>query len=128
MAGILMDYHMLFIVLTFLLLIITVLLLFIEPTVEKTTAAMIFIMIGIILCIFCYYSFYNINLVGVDSTGTVVSNDFTSMDSWSYLFMGIGYINIMLIVYCGYLFIKKPWDKAIEEEREYLEGRRIRDW
>jgi hypothetical protein len=106
-----MDYHLLFLVITFLLLILTIIFLFIEPTVEKTTASVILIIINIIFCIVCAYSFFAIDYYGFDTDGTVVHNAYADMYPLHVIWWGLTYVNIMLIVYCGYLFWKKPWEE-----------------
>lgn len=125
MEGILMDYHLLFITLSFILFIITILLLFIDPTVEKTSAGLIIIMMNFVLCIFCSMSFYGLALTGQDSAGNVIYTHFYDMQTFSFIFIGLLYINVMLVIYCGYLFWKKPWEEFYQENKDMFEGGRI---
>lgn len=120
MEGVLIDYHIVLMMMSFILLIITAFLLFIDPTVETTTAAYIFIMINMVLCIFCALSFYGLDLVGYDSAGEVVHNTYYEMQTFSFLFVGFFYINIMLLVYGAYLYYKKPWEEFLEENKDWL--------
>jgi len=120
MEGVLVDYHIILIVMSFILLVITAFLLFIEPTVETTTAAYIFIMINMVLCIYCGLSFYGLDLVGYDSAGEVVHNTYFEMQTFSFLFVGFFYINIMLLVYGAYLYYKKPWEEFYEESKDWF--------
>jgi len=120
MEGVLIDYHLVFILMSFILLIITAFLLFIEPTVETTTAAYIFIMINMVLCIFCSLSFYGLDLVGYDTAGEVVHNQYYEMQTFSFLFVGFFYINIMLLVYGAYLYYKKPWEEFYAENKDWI--------
>jgi len=115
-----MDYHLIFIILSILIFIITLMLLFIEPSVEQTTAALILIMFNIVLCIYCALSFYGINLPGYDSAGTMVANTTHDMETFSFLFVLLFYINVMLTVYCGYLYMRKPWEQLKDELDEDL--------
>jgi len=128
MEGVLVDYHIIFIMMAFILLVITAFLLFIEPTVETTAAAYIFIMINMVLCIFCSLSFYGLDLVGYDSAGEVVHNTYYEMQTFSFLFVGFFYVNIMLMVYGAYLFYKKPWEEFVKENKDWLESRGGGGW
>ena len=110
-----MDYHLLFLVITFLLLILTIIFLFIDPTVEKTTASVILIILNVIFCVVSAYSFFAIDYYGFDSAGAVVHNSYTAMYPLHVIWWGLTYVNIMLFVYCGYLFWKKPWEHYFGE-------------
>jgi hypothetical protein len=114
MNGIIIDYHLIFILITFFLFIISVLLLFIESSLQRTTAAVVFIFFGIILCILCSIAFHSIDLYGYTSTGTIVHNNIPDQMDLSMIFYALFFINIMLLVYAGYLFISKPWEESEE--------------
>ena len=113
------DYHLLFLAMSFILFLITMFLLFLDDvTVEKGVAALVFCMFNVILCIIIGYSFAAIDLYGYDSTGAVVHNVYSDLYPLMYVYVAMGYINIMLMFYCVYIFIKKPWEEAIGDEKK----------
>jgi len=107
------DYHMIFMVLSFMLLMLSVLLLFIDSSFEKTVASNIFIVFNFILCLLVSMGFGAIDFYGYDSSGNLVHNINSGMHPFIYIFWIIGYINIMLLFYCVYIYYKKPWDDYI---------------
>ncbi len=113
-----MDYHILFISINIILFILTILLLFVDTAFEKTIAANIFIIFNIILCMIVAYIFGAVDYPGYDSSGNIVHNTLSNMYPFIYFYLVLVYINIMLLVYCVYLFIKKPWDEIVEHEKE----------
>lgn len=112
-----MDYHILFMVMSFMLLIMSVLLLFIDTTIEKAVAANIFIMTNIVICSLVALGFGAIDFYSYDSSGTLVHNVSGSMYPFVYIYWILGYVNIMLLFYCIYIYYKKPW----EEHERYIE-------
>lgn len=106
-----LDLLVLFIVMTFLLFILTLIFLFIDPTIEKTTAALIMIMLNLVLCIVVALMFTNIDYYGFDSSGVAVHTGYDELNWMGAIWMGLFYINIMLIIYCAYLFYLKPWEE-----------------
>ena len=113
-----MDYHILFLAMSFVIFIITIFLIFVETNLEKAVGAMILCMFNFILCIIVGYVFSAVDIYGYDSTGAVVHNIEASMYPFTYLYLVMGWINIMLMVYCGYLFIRKPWTEVYGDESE----------
>lgn len=112
---ILLDYHLVFIVIVFVLLLITVLLLFIEPTHEKAIAAIIIAGINGIICLISAYSFFRIGLIGFNSAGTGIVTAYEDMQIFFGLFMAFIYINAAFVLYGGMLIMKKPWDEIAKE-------------
>lgn len=106
-----LDYHILFLTMTFVLFIISIFLMFIDVTLEKAVAAFILLLFNFVICGIVSLGFGAIDLYGFDSTGAVVHNVYTNMWPFIYLYWMIGYINIMLLFYCVYIFYKKPWEQ-----------------
>lgn len=115
------DYHILFIAMSFILFIITIFLLFIETSLEKAVAANVIIMFNIILCGIISLSFGAIDLYGYDSSGAVVHNVYSEMYPFVYIYWTIGYVNIALLFYCVYLYFKKPWEEHENEIQYYYQ-------
>jgi hypothetical protein len=100
---ILMDYHLVFIVMSFVMLMISLMFLFDNNTPEKTIAALIICGINSILCMINYLSFYGIGLVGYDiTTGAASVTTYPDMYPLFMYFFGWYWINIILIFYCWY--------------------------
>ena len=112
-----MDYHILFLVISFVLLIMSVLLLLIDTSIEKAVAANIFIVLNFMLCSLVSLGFGAIDFYSYDSSGTLVHNVSGSMWPLIYFFWILAYVNFMLLVYCVYIYYKKPW----EEHEQYIQ-------
>jgi len=110
------EYHILFLVMSFVIFIITIFLIFVETTLEKAVGAWVLIMFNLVLCILCGYIFAAVDLYGYDSAGAVVHNIESSMHYLSYIYLVLFYVNFMLLVYCAYLFIRKPWTEVFGDE------------
>jgi len=109
------DYHMLFLMMSFIIFIITIFLLFIDTTLEKAVAANVLIMFNLILCSIISLGFGAIDYYGYDSAGEIVHNVESGMYPFVYVYWIMIYINIMLLFYCVYIYIKKPWEEYIQE-------------
>ena len=114
-----MDYHLLFLAMSFIVFLITIILLFIETTFEKSVGAFILCAFNIMLSLLCAYLFSAVDIYGYTSEGVLVHNVSGGMSSLTVVFYIMIYLNIMLMVYCSYLFIKKPWSEGIENETQY---------
>ena len=118
------DYHILFICINIILFILTIMLLFVDNTFEKAIAANIFIWFNLVLTMICAFLFGAVDAPGYDSSGNIVHNTLDTMYPFIYFYLVIFYINMMLLFYTVYLFIKKPWED-IENEKDafsYSEG------
>ena len=111
-----MDYHLLFLAMGFIVFIITIFLLFMDTNLEKAVAAFILSCFNIVLSLLCAFIFSAVDLYGYDNTGAVVHNVEGSMYPMTIVYIVMIYINIMLMVYAGYLFIRKPWVDVFGDE------------
>jgi len=122
MEGMIIDYHLIFMILTFILFIISIFLLFIDTTFEKAIAANIFIVLNFILCMIVSLGFGSIDMISYDSDGNIVHN-MADMYPFVYIFWVLGYINLMLLFYCVYMYYRKPWEQTIgsnyENQKQY---------
>ena len=114
--GIPIDYHILFLAMSFIIFILTIILLFVEASFEKAVGAFILCCFNIVLCLLCAFIFSAVDLYGFDTTGATVHNIYGGMNILSIIYVVLIYINILLMVYCGYLFIRKPWEEMFEDE------------
>ena len=70
-----MDYHIMFIGISFFLFILTVLLLFyLEQTKENIIAAWIFAALNMLICQIIYLGFFGIGIIGYTPTGGITLN------------------------------------------------------
>ena len=105
------QYHLVFILIQFILMVLIAFMFFVKPTVEKTAGGFFFIGINFIFSIVAGQGFGSIDAHGFDSSGTLVHNLIVDMDFLAYIYLLFGFINVMLVVYGAYLFMKKPWDE-----------------
>ena len=113
----LMDYHIIFLVMTFVLFIISVFLLFVDASFEKAVAAFILIMFNFTLCLLVSMGFGAIDVYGYDSDGALVANVYSDMYYMIIVFWILAWINVMLLFYCVYLFYRKPWEEFVKGDR-----------
>ena len=115
----LMDYHIIFMVMVFILFIISIFLLFVDTNFEKAVAAFILIFLNFILCAVVSLGFGAIDVYGYDSSGNLVTNVYSDMYYFIIVFWVLGYINIMLLFYCVYIFYRKPWEDYKNHRGDY---------
>jgi len=113
-----MDYHLLFLAMSFIVFLVTIFLLFIDTTLEKAVAGFILCAFNIVLSLLCAFVFSAVDIYGYDSTGTIVHNIHGGMNSLSFIYIILIYVNVMLMVYCTFLFIRKPWTDVFGDETQ----------
>lgn len=107
----LMQYHIVFIIITFLMLFYSIELLFRENTPKNTIAAMIICAINGMLCVINYLSFFGIGIIGYIDDGTINVNTYHEMYSLFIFFFGMYWINMIFIIYGWYKFAYHVWTK-----------------
>jgi len=112
------DYHLIFIMMSFIFFILIMFLIFIDNDFNKTVAAFILSMFNSVLCIISALSFFSINIFTTDAAGTLVSNPYHDLGIFSIVFVILFYINILLVIYCIYLFYKRPWEVLRDKDEE----------
>jgi len=108
---ILMDYHLVFIVLSFLLIILTAHFLFFETTKESIIAAMIMSGLNFGLCTINYLGFMGIGLLSIDITtgDPTITTSAEMFPVFAFFFM-LHYINIAFLFWCWYKFTRTVWE------------------
>ena len=96
------DYHIVFIIISFLMLFIEIYYLFIEPDKEGIIAAALLCAINWALCLVNYMSFFAVGLPGADSDGDVTVTTYSGMYSFFVLFYALQWFNLILIFVCWY--------------------------
>ena len=104
-----MDYHILFIVISFVLLLYVFELIFYENNARSVIAAMLICAINSILCVIIYLSFFGIGIVGYDTSGAVDVTTYSDMYPLFMFFFGMYWINVILIFYCWYRYTYTAW-------------------
>jgi len=85
-----------------------------EPTINKTSFALMLCFINGIFSYMTAYTYFAIDLYGFDSTGTVVSNPMYELAPYGMFFLVFAYFSIMFSLYCLYLFYMKPWNEMLK--------------
>lgn len=105
------DYHLLFMAMSFCLLIITLYLLFLdEKTKQGIMMAMFLNAINWLLCIIISLGFFGIGLIGYDSGGTPSVTSYADMYPYFAVYMMLQYACVALMFLCVYFWTKKAWD------------------
>ena len=107
----LMEYHIVFIIIAFILLLYAFELIFRENKPRSVIAAMIICGINTTLCVINYLSFFGIGLMGYVSDGTVDVTTYYDMYPLFMFFFGLYWINVILIFYCWYKYTFTVWTK-----------------
>lgn len=118
MNGILIDYHLVFIILSVILFIVTIIFLFDKPT--KDTAIGSFFLIGFNnnLCWVNVFGFLAVNVYGFND-GVLVNNATADMFVAWPLFFGLGLVNTALLFYIPRLLLRF---KELPKEKPIFKG------
>jgi len=106
MLNIPMEYHLVFMIISFLLFVLVMMLLFNDNDIFKTIAALILSLFNMILCIVNAIIFYTVDVMTQDSGGTLIHNVLDNIWSLGTIFMAMFYLHLLLIFYCMYIFLK----------------------
>lgn len=98
----LIDYHLIFIAISFVMLFITVFLIIDDPTKERLWFAVFFAGINYILCLIISLGFFGIGIVGYTTSGTTPVTLYSEMFPIYALFFLLHIVNAALIFYCYY--------------------------
>lgn len=125
----LMDYHIVFMMMSFVMFIIAILLLFIDVTLEKAVAANVLLFFNMILNLIISLGFGALDIYSWDSSGNLVHNVTGSMYPFIYVYWIFFYMSLMLLFYCIYIYYKKPW-QLYESGRNYYDQEEYydREW
>jgi len=99
------DYHLIFIVISFLMLFFEINYIFIEPYKEGVIAGALLCTINWVLCLINYMNFFAVGLTGSDSDGAVTVTTYSGMYSFFVLFYVLQWINLILIFVCWYKWV-----------------------
>lgn len=110
------DYHIIFIVISFLMLFLEINYIFIEPNKEGIIAGALLCSINWVLCLINYMSFFAVGLIGSDSEGAVTVTTYSGMYSFFVLFYVLQWVSLILIFVCWY-----KWTIFVHAESENAE-------
>lgn len=115
-GSILMDYHLIFILMSFFLLVLTIITLFSDKNRrQEWVIPMAFASINMCLCVICMLGFFSIDLIGMDlTTGDVTLTQ--SGDMWGY------YIFYYVLIWVNTVFIfYSTMEYTVMKAKELLE-------
>lgn len=115
---VLMDYHLVFIVIAFVLLITTILFLFRKPEYGDVIAGMLFAGINYLLCLINSFAFFRIGLVGFTGEGVSVITSSGEMEVFFVIFFLLHFLNVALIFYSALLLARKPWELDMPKQMQ----------
>ena len=110
----LMEYHLLFMVMSFCLLVISILFLIEDNTKEKTMFAMLLCGINIVLCTVCYLGFFGIGILTIQN-GVFTIEIYPGMYPIFGFFWLLYWVNIVFVFYCYYKWVNNPLDADFSE-------------
>ena len=105
----LMDYHMLFIAVSFCMLFLTFAFFFIIKTNESFIGGMLTAVINWTLCILNSLGFFAIGIIGIDSSGNATITSHYEMYPVYAVFFMLYWFNTVLLIYGAMMLIKNPW-------------------
>lgn len=110
-----LDLTLVYTIIAFILFLLIGFLLFLdEPTILKTSFALILCFVNGLFSYMTAYTYFAVDLYGFDATGTVVSNPISELAPFGLLFIAFAYFSIVFALFCIYLFYLTPWKKAVE--------------
>ena len=122
--GIPVEYHLLFLIMSFILFLVSIFFLFINTTFQKAIAANILIVFNIVLDFLVALGFGAIDFYHFNQTGNLVHNVYAGMHPFITIYWIFAWVNIMLLFYCVYIYLKKPWEDYVRgrygEEAQYF--------
>ena len=99
---ILSDYHLIFIIISFLMLFLEIYYIFVEGDKQSVIGGAILAAINWVICLINYMGFFGVGLPGVDSSGDVTVTTYSGMHSYFVLFFAMQWINLIFVLYCWY--------------------------
>ena len=85
-----------------------------EQTILKTSFALMLCFINTVFSYMTAYTYFVIDLYGIDYLGEVVSNPIYELAPFGLFFLMFSYFSIIFALFCLYLFYLKPWEKTME--------------
>ena len=113
-----MDYHLVFIVLSSLFLILSLIFIWFMEGKQRVYPALLLIGLNLVLSQMCYLGFFGIDVIGYSYDGTVLLNTQSSMYPYFAFFWVIWFLNIILVFYIWYLHTQGVWDVDDEETKK----------
>lgn len=101
MPGVIIDYHLVFMVTAIALLLLEIIILFFNDveTVKKYIGLTLLIGFNMNLCMISSFSFLAINIPGFDASGNLVDNPTAEMWMFFAIFLGLFLVNMGLLFY-----------------------------
>ena len=107
----LMDYHLLFMGISFCILFFTIYLIFLdEKTKEGIMAAMFLCAFNWLLCLIISFGFFAIGIIGYSTDGSIDVTSYTDMFYVFSIFFVLQFANVVLMFLCFYHWARKAWD------------------
>ena len=107
-----LEYHIVFIIITIILLLYIIKLLFLDKpeTKEQITAASILSALNMLTCQLVYLGFFGISIIGYESTGEIALNLVPDeYPLFAYFFL-LYFVNIVFIYVCAMKWMNRVWE------------------
>jgi hypothetical protein len=107
MFGLLMDYHLIFIVVCIILFLISIVLIWLEGTKQAVIVAVLFLSINQLFCILSMIGFFSIGYVGYNtSTGETIIYSYEGMQMFYMIFFGLLWLNGLMLFIAIYKYMR----------------------
>ena len=115
MPGILMDYHLIFMLLTFMLFFGSIVLIWLMNTKQACIVAIFFLGFNQMFCIMTMIGFFSITYIAYDSTtGLNVVNNYTSMYMFYMVFFAMLWLNGLMLFISIYKYMRLVFHEQSE--------------
>ena len=115
-AGILMDYHLIFMILCLFLFFMSIILIWLVNTKQAVIVSIFFLGINQLFCIISTVGFYMIGYVGYDSaTGESTVIGYTGMTMFSIMFISLLWLNGLILLIALFKYTKMVADDMLDE-------------
>jgi hypothetical protein len=102
-----MDYHLIFIIVTLFLFIVSIFLIWMIGTKESLIVSTLFLSLNQLFCFISLIGFISIGIVGYnESTGTTAVIGFTDMQMYYMVFFGMLWLNSLMLFICIFKYVR----------------------
>lgn len=118
MEGVIMEYHLWFMTIAIAFFLMELMILFFsEHTMEKLIGCVILSGFNMNICWIASFSFLGINILGFDTSGTLVNNPTADMYMFFAIFLGLFFVNVGFIIY-SHVALMRLKTKTIAQKKK----------
>ena len=116
-AGTLMDYHLIFIIICFMLFFFSVVLIWLWDSKQSTIVAIIFLGVNQLFTVLSMMGFFSIGYIGYDSsTGLTTVFSYQDMQMYYMIFFALMWVNAILLIIAVVKYMRIVLKETLEAQ------------